>query len=111
MEVLVILIIIIVLALIARRTSGASKKYGSVRPVKKISGIDSGRRSTYIHMKIFWKNTIGVLIVLAVVIGIAWYYTPGEHFVRVSIICYGYLLGWFSAWFTNYFYSRKQPKQ
>jgi xanthine/uracil permease len=112
MEVLVILIIIIVLALMASRTAGASKKkYESVSPVKKISGIDSSRRSTYIHIKIIWKNTIVVLIVLAVVIGIAWYYSAGEHFVRVSLICCGYLLGWFSAWFTNYFYSRKQPKQ
>jgi hypothetical protein len=110
MEVLVILIILIVLVLIARTARG-SKKYESVRPVKKISGIDSGRRSTYIHKKFFWKNTIVVLIILAVVIGIAWYYSAGEHFVRVSLICYGYLLGWFSAWFTNYFYSIKQPKQ
>ena len=106
MEVLVILIIIIVLVLIARTARG-SKKYESVRPVKKISGIDSGRLSTYIHIKIFWKITIFVLIVLAVVIGIAWYYSAGEHFVRVSLICYGYLLGWFSAWLTNHFYSIK----
>jgi ABC-type Fe3+ transport system permease subunit len=110
MEVLVILIIIIVLVLIARTARG-SKKYESVRPVKKISGIDSDRRSTYIHMKIFWKNTIAVLIVLGVVIGIAWYYTPGEPFVLVSAVCYGYLIGWFSTWFTNYFYFRKQTKQ
>jgi ABC-type Fe3+ transport system permease subunit len=106
MEVLVILIIIIVLVLIARTARG-SKKYESVRPVKKISGIDSGRLSTYIHIKFFWKITIVVLIVLAVVIGIAWYYSAGEHFVRVSLICCGYLLGWFSAWLTNYFYPIK----
>jgi len=111
MEVLVILIIIIVLALMASRTTGASKKYKSERPFKKTSGIDSDRQSTYIHIKIFWKNTIIVLIILAVVIGIAWYYSAGEHFIRVSLICCSYLLGWFSAWFTNYFYSRKQPKQ
>jgi ABC-type Fe3+ transport system permease subunit len=111
MEILVILIIIILLVLIASRTARGSKKYESVRPVKKISGIDSGKRSTYIHMKIFWKNTIVVLIVLAVVIGIAWYYSAGEQFVRISLICCGYLLGRFSAWFTNYFYSGKQPKQ
>jgi Mg2+/citrate symporter len=111
MEVLVILIIIIVLALMASRTARASKKYESERPFKKTSGIDSGRQSTYIRRKIFWKNTIVVLIVLAVVIGIAWYYSSGEHFVRVSLICCGYLLGWFSAWFTNHLYSRKQPKQ
>jgi len=80
MEVLVILIIIILLVLITR-TVGASKKYESERPVKKTSGIDSGRQSTYIHIKIFWKNTIVILIVLAVVIGIDWYYSAGEQFV------------------------------
>jgi hypothetical protein len=95
----------------ASRTARASKKYEYERSVKKTSRIDSGRQSTYIHIKIFWKKTIVVHIILAVVIGIAWYYSSGEHFVRVSLICCGYLLGWFSAWFTNHLYSRKQPKQ
>jgi uncharacterized membrane protein len=62
-------------------------------------------------MNMFRRYTIIVLIVLAVVCGIAWFYTPGEHFIRVSLICYGYLLGWFSAWFANHFYSQKGPKQ
>jgi Zn-dependent protease with chaperone function len=62
-------------------------------------------------MTTFRRNTIIVLIVLAVVVGIAWFLAPGEHFVRVSLICYGDLLGWFSSWFVNLFYSRKEPKQ
>jgi uncharacterized membrane protein len=64
-----------------------------------------------LHMNMFRRYTIIVLLVLAVVFGIAWFFTPGEHFVGVSLICYGCLLGWFSAWFANHLYSRKQTKQ
>jgi len=60
-------------------------------------------------MKTFGTYTIVVVIILAVVFRIAWFYTPREHFVRVSLICYGYLFGWFSAWFANHLYSRKEP--
>jgi hypothetical protein len=50
-------------------------------------------------MKTFGKYAITVLVVLAVVLGIAWFYASGEHLVRVSLICYGFLLGYLAAWF------------
>jgi uncharacterized membrane protein len=50
-------------------------------------------------MKTFSKYAVTILIILAVVLGIAWFYASGEHFIRVSLICYGFLLGYLSAWF------------
>jgi hypothetical protein len=50
-------------------------------------------------MKTFIKYTITVLIALAVVLGIARFYAPGEHFMIISLICYGFLLGYLAAWF------------
>lgn len=50
-------------------------------------------------MKVFIKYAITVLIVLSVVLGIAWFYASSEHFIRVSLICYGFLLGCLEAWF------------
>jgi hypothetical protein len=49
-------------------------------------------------MKTFGRYAITVLIVLAVVLGIARLYASGEHFIRVSLICYGFLLGYLAAW-------------
>jgi hypothetical protein len=46
-----------------------------------------------------FKRTKIVVIVLAVVIGLAWFYTSGQNFIGVSAVCYGYLLGWLSTWF------------
>ncbi len=42
---------------------------------------------------------IGVIIIIAVVLGIAWFYNGGEHFKGVSSVCYGFLLGWLSGAF------------
>ncbi len=50
-------------------------------------------------MKVFIKYEITILIVLFVVLGIAWFYASGEHFIRVSLICYGFLFGYLAAWF------------
>jgi hypothetical protein len=50
-------------------------------------------------VKIIIKFVITVLIILAAVLGIAWFYSSGEHFIRVSLICYGFLLGYLAAWF------------
>lgn len=40
---------------------------------------------------------IAVLVVIAVVLLVAWFFTPYQHFFNVSLVCYGFLLGWFSA--------------
>jgi hypothetical protein len=53
----------------------------------------------YSHMKTFIKYSITVVIVLSIVLVVAWYYASGEHFISVSLICYGFLLGYLSAWF------------
>jgi hypothetical protein len=50
-------------------------------------------------MKTFRKYAIIVSVVLAAVLGIAWFYASGEHFIRLSLICYGFLLGYLAAWF------------
>jgi hypothetical protein len=50
-------------------------------------------------MKTFIKNAITVFFILGTVLGIAWFYASGEHFIRVSLICYGFLLGYLAAWF------------
>ncbi|HET7832014.1 MAG TPA: hypothetical protein VFK88_03525 [Gallionella sp.] len=50
-------------------------------------------------MKTFGSYAIAVLTVLAVVLGIAWLYAPDERFIQVSLICYGFFLGYLSAWF------------
>jgi len=63
-------------------------------------------------MNMFRRYNILVPIVLAVVVGIAWLVNPGEHFVRVALVCSGTLLGWCTAWMAAYFvYLRKKPVQ
>jgi disulfide bond formation protein DsbB len=62
-------------------------------------------------MDTFRGYTIIVLIVLAVVFGMAWFFTPREHFIRVSLICYGYLLGWLSAWLASRRYKAQNRRE
>jgi hypothetical protein len=50
-------------------------------------------------MKTFRKYAVTVFVILAAVLGIAWFYASGERFIRVSLICYGFLLGYLAAWF------------
>jgi hypothetical protein len=52
---------------------------------------------------------LAVLVVLAAVLVMASVFTPAEHFVRVSMVCCGYLLGWFSAWLAGRLDARSQP--
>jgi len=41
------------------------------------------------------KNYIvAILVVIAVVLLVAWFVTPGEHFKSVASVCYGFLIGW-----------------
>jgi hypothetical protein len=40
---------------------------------------------------------IAVLAVIAVVLLAAWFLTPSEHFKGVVAVCYGFLIGWLSA--------------
>jgi len=60
-------------------------------------------------MNAFAKRTAFAILLLLVVCGIAWLYGPHLHFVGVSAICYGFLIGWIAAWFSMFRYSRRQP--
>jgi drug/metabolite transporter (DMT)-like permease len=51
-------------------------------------------------MKNLRWHIIGVLIIIVVVLGVAWFYNGGEHFKGVASVCYGFLLGWLSGAFT-----------
>lgn len=51
------------------------------------------------YVKTFRKYSITVVIVLAIVVGVARLSASGEHFIRVSLICYGFLIGYLAAWF------------
>jgi nucleoside permease NupC len=59
----------------------------------------------------FRRYTPFVLLGIAVVLVIAWVFAPDKRFVLVACICFGYLLGWFSAWFRTYTYGRKQTRE
>ena len=52
------------------------------------------------HMKALRWYFIGVVIIIIVLVGIAWFYKGGEHFKGVASIYYGLLLGWLSGAFT-----------
>ncbi len=56
-------------------------------------------------MSRFQSHTTAVFIVPAIVVGIVRFYFPRKRIIRVPLICVGYLLGWFSAWLANDFYS------
>jgi hypothetical protein len=62
-------------------------------------------------MKVFVICSVVVVVVLAVIVGVAWYYAPPQHFLGVSAVCYGYVLGWFGAWWANYYWSHRWPRQ
>jgi cbb3-type cytochrome oxidase subunit 3 len=60
-------------------------------------------------MSAFLKRTAFAILLLFLVCGIAWFYSPHRHFVGVLTICYGFLIGWIAAWFSMYRYSHRQP--
>jgi hypothetical protein len=64
-----------------------------------LHGKNTDHKTERKNMKTFVKYVIIVHIVLAAVLGIVWLYASGEHFMRVSLICYGFLLGYLAAWF------------
>jgi|GEM_PF-3410921 len=41
-------------------------------------------------MKNLRWHIIGVLIIIVVVLGVAWFYNGGEHFKGVASVCYGF---------------------
>lgn len=53
---------------------------------------------------------IAVLVIIAVVLLIAWFYTPGEHFKNVALVCSGFLLGWLSAFLVAHSVYGKKPE-
>jgi cbb3-type cytochrome oxidase subunit 3 len=59
-------------------------------------------------MSAFVKRTALALVLLFVVCGIVWFYSPHRRFVGVLTICYGFLIGWIAAWFSMYRYSSRQ---
>jgi Na+/H+ antiporter NhaC len=67
--------------------------------------------SHHILMRTFIRYTLAVLLLLSVVLVVAWFYRPREHFILVASVCYGYLIGWLSAWFVQVFYARRQRRQ
>ncbi|MFI5331413.1 MAG: hypothetical protein ACHQ2F_10350 [Desulfobaccales bacterium] len=48
-------------------------------------------------MKTIRWNIFGAIIIIAAVLGIAWFYKGGEHFKGVASVCYGFLLGWIAG--------------
>jgi hypothetical protein len=60
-------------------------------------------------MNAFMSRTAFAVFVLGTLCAVAWLYAPRQHFVGVSAVCYGFLIGWFAAWFAVYRYSRRQP--
>jgi cbb3-type cytochrome oxidase subunit 3 len=60
-------------------------------------------------MGAFVKRTGFAILLLVVVCGVSWLYSPHRHFFGVLTICYGFLIGWIAAWFSMYRYSHRQP--
>jgi hypothetical protein len=60
-------------------------------------------------MSVLLRGTAFARLLLFVVYGIGWFYSPHRHFVGALTICYGFLIGWIAAWFSVYRYSRRQP--
>jgi uncharacterized membrane protein len=60
-------------------------------------------------MSAFMIRTAVAVLILGVLCTVAWFYAPRQHFVGVSAVCYGFLIGWFAAWYSVYRYSRRQP--
>lgn len=53
----------------------------------------------------FIKRTAVALALLGVICFAAWLYAPRQHFIGVSAVCYGFLIGWVAAWYSVYRYS------
>jgi predicted benzoate:H+ symporter BenE len=53
-------------------------------------------------MAAFVKQTLVVLFVLGAVVAIAWLRASRVHFVGLSAVCYGFLIGWLCAWVGQY---------
>jgi hypothetical protein len=56
----------------------------------------------------FVKRTALTIVLLFVVCGLVWLYSPHRHFIGVLAICYGFFIGWIAAWFSMCRYSRRQ---
>ena len=40
------------------------------------------------------KYLIGVIIIIAVILCVAWFYGGGQAFRNVSFVCYGFIIGY-----------------
>jgi uncharacterized membrane protein YfcA len=49
------------------------------------------------QMKTLGRYFIPIILALAVVMSVAWFYHGGVHFKLVSAVCYGYAIGWLSG--------------
>ncbi len=62
-------------------------------------------------MKTVGRYFIRVIIALAAVLAVAWFYQGGVHFKLVSAVCYGYGLGWLSGFVRAKLVYQKQSGQ
>jgi len=58
-------------------------------------------------MRIFRIFTPVMLIVLAAIVAATYLGEPIRIYDTVRSICYGYLIGWFGAWFNVQFWARR----
>jgi hypothetical protein len=57
----------------------------------------------------FITRTTVALAILGAICLAAWLYAPRQHFIGVSAVCYGFLIGWAAAWYSVYRCSLSRP--
>jgi drug/metabolite transporter (DMT)-like permease len=55
----------------------------------------------------YWRYWIAVIVIIAAVLGVAWFYDGGQHFKSVAGVCYGYLIGYVSGFLTKSFKDKR----
>ena len=46
----------------------------------------------------FWAQTVLMLVILVVVLGILRVFTSHHYFMGAVSVCYGFVIGWFAGW-------------
>jgi hypothetical protein len=57
----------------------------------------------------FLRRTAVAVAILGALCFAAWLYAPRQHFIGVSAVCYGFLIGWSAAWYSVYRYAPGRP--
>jgi hypothetical protein len=52
---------------------------------------------TILHKRPYWIFSVAVFVVWAIVLPLSWKLGGNAHFKTVSLIFYGYFIGWLSA--------------